>query len=374
MESTGGPTRGCRGATMCAALSLLIGGCDGDAELAHPSQSQQPPGLTLEASGFGTLREAPPSPVPPSLAARPEDEVARLARGRGVSVSDAETRANPEVAARPIAHALDRRLAAQVPDTYVGMRVVRDPTPRFAFQFTRDATATLARYTRDERFVAIDGGLRRQDLEPVFDAWLSKFEAHRLVGGGSVMEFDGVAAFSISVDAATFETIAEREGWRIPKRVRLDFAPPVSSHALDPAFAAWVRTFAREDRRHATQALGARGGRLVLRDGCFRIEAENGTGELALFGRDVQLVRDTAGYLAVIDPHRDAASMFGNTARVGEEVSFNAPRRIDEADAGVRALRTACGDDPIVAVGEPLSRHVMEEVVARRRAQEARRK
>ena len=66
--------------------------------------------------------------------------------------------------------------------------------------------------------------------------------------------------------------------------------------------------------------------------------------------------------------------MFGNTARVGEEVSFNAPRRVDEADAGVRALRTACGDDPIVAVGEPLSRHVMDEVVARRRAQEARRK
>ncbi|KPN20343.1 hypothetical protein AO715_10720 [Xanthomonas sp. Mitacek01] len=355
-------------------LWLLLSGCQDTAEPAPRTASHLPSGMTLEPSGFGTLLDAPPSPVPSQVVDRTGDEVLRLARERGVSVSEAEMLMNPDDASRHLAQALDRRLAEEAPDTYVGVRVVRDPEPRYAFQFTRDADATLARFVQDDRFIAVEGGVRRQDLQPLLDEWMPKLSAHRLFGGGSVMEFDGVVEFSISVDAATFASIATREGWRVPDRIRLEFAPPASPRAVDPALAEWFRILAREDRRHAMQPLGASSGRLVLRDGCFRIETGTDLGEMALFGRDVELLRDADGYLVVVDPHGSPTSMFGNSARVGEIVSFNVPRRVDEADAGVQALRAACGHDPIIAIGEPLSRHVIDAVVARREAREAQHK
>ncbi|WP_206185452.1 hypothetical protein [Sphingosinicella sp. CPCC 101087] len=286
--------------------------------------------------------------------ARMESESQRIARTRGIPLAEAELLMNPDEAATRDALALDRRLKTHAEGNYIGMRIVRDPDPRFAFQFRRNATATLARFTSDRRFAAAEGGVPREELQPLFDEWLARFEPHRILGAGSVNEFDGMVQFDMIIDEAGYRAIAAREGWILPERVRLHFPPAPNARSVDPALAPLVRVFARQDRAPGVVLSAALSGRLILRDGCFRMQ-EHGAGEpLVLFGRDVELGVDEDGYMVVTDP-RGSESYGGPSARIGERVVWSGPRGVDAADEGVKALRAACGSDPIVAVGEPRS-------------------
>ena len=107
---------------------------------------------------------------------------------------------NPDEGTLEPAMALDRRLKVAEPTNYVGVRVVRDPNARYAFQFRRAAAASLARYTRDPRFTTREGGIPNPELEPIFDEWWKRFKPYRLVGGGAVYEFDGVVRFDMNID------------------------------------------------------------------------------------------------------------------------------------------------------------------------------
>ncbi|MCD9032039.1 hypothetical protein LDO32_09930 [Luteimonas sp. Y-2-2-4F] len=339
-----------------AAMLVTLGACTTQVPSSREVHTDRPVGATIEPSGFATVLHAPPSAAPVPGPPRIESEPERVARERGIPVADAERLMNPDEAAHEAAMALNRRLKAQDAGNYVGVRIVRDPEPRFAFQFRRDAAATLARFTSDPRFVAREGGLTREELQPLFDAWWKRFEPHRILGGGSVMEFDGNVRFDMTIDEAAYRAIAAREGWVPPPQVRLHFPPPPNPRSVDPALAPLVRVFAREDRSPGVVLNALLGGRLVLRDGCFRIQDHgdgDGDGEpLVLFGRDVELRLDEDGYLIVVDP-RDSDAFGGPAARVGERVVWSGPRGVHEADEGAKALRAACGPGPVVAIGEP---------------------
>lgn len=325
-----------------AVTGLAVGACASPTIVAGTADSPS------DGGAFATILTAPPSPI-----GRPTETA-----GRG----GGEPLGNPDEAAMEAAMALDRRLQAEAGPDYVGLRIVRDPTPRVAFQFRRDAAATLARFTSDRRFVAVEGGVPRAELQPLFDEWWARFQPHRILGGGSVMEFDGEVRFDMTIDRAGFEAIAAREGWILPERLRLNFPPPPNPRAVDPVLASRIRVFARQDRAPGAVLQAALGGRLILRDGCFRLQDHGDGGEpLVLFGRDVELTIDDAGHMIVSDPSE------GRLARVGERVIWSGPRGVDEADAGVHALRAACGADPIVAVGEPVSEAVFNARVASRR-------
>lgn len=246
---------------------------------------------------------------------------------------------NPDEAAFRDAAALDRRLKAQADGNYIGMRIVRDPDPRFAFQFRRNAATALARVTADRRFTAINGGVPREELQPIFDEWWRRFEPHRILGSASIMEFDGEVEFGLTIDEAAYRALAAREGWETPARLRLRFAPPPNPRSIDPALAPLVRVFAREDRLPGVVLSAALSGRLILRDGCFRMQnhGEGGGEPLVLFGRDIELARDDEGHMVLTDP-RGADAYGGPSARVGERVVWSGPRGVDEADEGVKAL------------------------------------
>lgn len=326
----------------------VLAGLGAGACVASPVTTPAPAVAPPHGGPFATILTAPPSPV-----GGPAE-----AGDRG----GAEALGNPDEAAMQAAMALDRRLQAEAGPDYVGLRIVRDPTPRVAFQFRRDAAATLRRFTADPRFVAVEGGVPRAELQPLFDEWWSRFQPHRILGGGSVMEFDGEVRFEMTIDRDGFDAIAAREGWVVPERLRLDFPPPPNPRAVDPALASRVRVFARQDRMPGAVLQAALGGRLILRDGCFRLQEHGDGGEpLVLFGRDVELTTDDAGHMIVSDPRE------GRLARIGERVVWSGPRGVDEADAGVHALRAACGADPIVAVGEPVSAAVFNARVQARR-------
>jgi hypothetical protein len=304
-------------------------------------------GATIEPSGLATVLTAPPVPyadAPPPSDREWMDPSTAMQR---------EASANPPEDARRAAMALARILEAAEGRNFVGIRVVRDPAPRFAFQFEADANATLARYTDDPRFVAMEGGRHATALRPLADAWNARFAPHRL-GGGNVYEFDGVVRFDMQVDEATFRSIADAEGWRTPAEVELVFPRPLETHVLDPALVPLVRVVPRHDRLPGPIPQALHSGRVILRDGCFRLAAQEDGGEepLVIFDRDVALVRDDAGYLAL-----QASGTARPPARIGERMTWAGPRGVDARDVGVHALRAACGEGPVVSVGTPSSAH-----------------
>lgn len=108
--------------------------------------------------------------------------------------------------------------------------------------------------------------------------------------GGSVREFEGVVQFEMTIGEAGYRAIAAREGWLLPERVRLKFPPPPNPRSVDPDLVPLVRVFAREDRLPAVVLSAALGGRLILRDGCFRMQSQHLRIATGGVGRSLSLI------------------------------------------------------------------------------------
>jgi hypothetical protein len=304
-----------------------------------------PIGTAIEPSGFATILTAPRVPYP--------DEPPQSDR----EWIDPETslqwemNANPSEEAQQDAMALARRIEVREGRNFIGLRVVRDPDPRFAFQFQTDAASTLARYTEDPRFVAVEGGVPAAELRPLANEWNARFAPLRL-GVGNVHEFDGVVSFDMQVDEATFQAIAEAEGWSLPDRVELNFTPPANPNAMDPALDRLVRIMPRHDRVPGAVLSAGMSGHVILRDGCFRLVSQDPAHDdpLVIFDRDFALVIDDEGYMALQGPRADQI-----LPRIGELMTWSGPRGVDEQDAGVQELRAVCGEGEIVSAGTPSS-------------------
>lgn len=339
---------------LLAALPFLSAVAAGDTPASAP-QPTSGPRMHIETSGYATVLHAPPSSRPVARTKRYEPEETRLVRELGISMEDARRRVNPDKGMREAAHALHLRLTASVPDHYVGRRIVRDPYARFAFQFRRDATATLARFTSDDRFVAIEGGIPRVELEPAFQTWVARFIEHRIFNSGSISEFEGRMEFDINIEQSRFDALAAKEGWVIPGNVDLHFQRPLDADPVDPALARFVRIFPRNERGSGPVTLEYSSARLILRDGCFRLEGAGGVEPLVLFGRGNRLGLDGEGFMIVFDPL--AVEHDRGPVRVGEIVVTGGLGSYDEMDAGTKALRAACGSAPIAALGTPRGEH-----------------
>lgn len=324
-------------------LAFLAAACTG-------AQAQPPAGARIEASGYATILEAPAIPYPDAPPLPPgEQETERMARERGISVSHAERMMNPDAATMRAAIALDRRLKREARGNYVDVQIVRDPRPRYQFHFRRNGPETLARFTRDSRFRAVTGGVPPAELPPLLDEWLRRMEPHRLFGGGAADPFEGIVRIDVTVSRSELETIAAREGWQVPNNVRLSFQPEVdAASAIAPEVAPFVRTFPRADRAPSLILSIAKRGRIILVDGCFRMNSADGP--LVLFGRNTRLVRDQAGYLVVEGIGNRQAR-----GRIGEDMTWGGYPGGVEDEPGVRAIREHCGAGPIESVGEPQS-------------------
>lgn len=330
----------------CASARPRYGGLEGTIGL--------PVGATVGPAGFATILTAPPRAYPddpPRPVPHGKGPAAPIARALGMSLEDARDRVNPDEASRQAAKALEQRLRMSAKGNFVDVVIERDPLPHFIFYFRRDAAATLARFTSDPRFRSRDRGVPEGELQPIFDAWWKRFQPDRLAGGGAVYANEGVVRFDMNVDEAEFRTITAREHWTLPKRLELRFAPPRNPRSVDPALVHFVRIFAREDRRPAIIRQAALGGRIILRDGCFRVANSGQAGEpLVLFGGDSELAIDADGYMVVRQPRAEPGR---GSYRVGEMATWGGPRAADDADTGIQALHARCGSGPVVNVGEP---------------------
>ena len=315
-----------------------------------PTGPPPPTGARIEPSGFATILSAPPLPYPDAPPAPPrEQESQRIAREQGTSVSRAERMMNPDSATMQAAMALHRRLQRDAPGNYVDVQIVRDPRARYQFHFRRNGPETLARFTRDARFQAVTGGVPAAELQPIVDEWLRRLTPLRLATGGGADPFRGVARIDLGVSRSEFETIAAREGWQVPASVELSFAPEIDpARVVAPDAAPFVRTFPRADRSPGAILSIAKGGRIILVDGCFRLNTTDGP--FVLFGRDTRMVRDADGYLAVA-----SSNNLERGGRIGEHMTWGGYPGPVEGEPGMEAIRQHCGAGPIEAVGVPQS-------------------
>lgn len=300
-----------------------------------------PAGATIEPSGFATVLTSPARPLPERPPATPPPPT--------VDPLYAERMANPDEALMGRAYALERRLKAREPANFVEMIIIRDPKPRFAIYFRRNAAATLAKYTRDSNFKPVDGGIPEAELRPIFETWSKRFSDAGLAWGGGTQAYQGVVEFHLDLPRSTFERIAAERRWTIPDTLKLSFAPELGPMAdILADIAPYIRAFPRVPQwTRMVNAIGL-SGRLVLRDGCFRVidGADDYTG-LAIFSREARLFRDAQGYLSVGTANDESA------LRVGQTFLFGIGNPGEESDPEIRTLRAQCGSDRLVGVGVP---------------------
>jgi hypothetical protein len=319
----------------------------------EPSGAAHPTGSQLSSAGYLTILEAPASPFPEAPPPEPQvvDDFARrtsspdpLVRARAWE----EANGTPEFQGE--LQRLRQVLAREEADNFVDVRLVRDPAVAAEIWFKRNAARTLARHTSNPLFRAREGGLDRSEQERLRSLWVERAGRGDLISLIGVDPFAGLVELGIAVEEAEFRRIAAERGWELGPQLKLSFPTPAPPAFAAPGIDRQVRVFARENRAKGVQLLAGSVGRIILDDGCFRVQArDRERGPLVVFGRQTQLGLDAQGYLVVL-------SEGGRKRyRVGEIGSWPGPNTVDEKDPNVRELRRRCGDGPIINVAEPES-------------------
>jgi hypothetical protein len=134
-----------------------------------------------------------------------------------------------------------------------------------------------------------------------------------------------------------------------------DRPPPPTDAAVGEDVARWVRSWVRIVPNPAIDPSapqmcawegGARRGRIILRDGCLRFQANNGSAGAALLPTNATLFRDKEGYLAIGDPMGPRQFQ----VRIGEPDAIVATGSCTFPDtvAPPPAHRKACGADAML--------------------------
>lgn len=246
------------------------------------------------------------------------------------------------------------RLRSEQPDNFVGAMLRHDPSWAYVFFFKRDPEATLRRYTSQPKFEAALSRFGEADRARLIEPWNTRWQAEGIPFGYGLDAVYPTMDVQLGIGAADYRALATARGWGAPPDpIQLKFSAEPVRPAIDPRVRTLLRGFAHE--RYATlmqlEALGT--GKLVLNDGCLRLEAAKGPGPTVVFHFETGIGIDDKGYLALID------RMTGTVrARVGERLAWGAPNAIPERYmVGLEQLRAACPGE-LINIGNPESHAV----------------
>ena len=336
-------------------LALIsLAACGAGTAASGPGAASAPRGATLEASGFATVEEVPPSPFPDRLPPpenRPRGEAGYYAQLAGISDSEARRRLAEQQAARPEFERLLGILRAREKGNFTDARMVHRPDWAFVFYFKRAPAPTLAKYTRNPHFRAAPALYSQEELRAIAAPWIERLARHRLLGGYGTDATFGEVAIDLVVSEPEFRAAAEREGWRLPEAVRLRFSEAATGPPVADPVRPLLRIFPQSDRALGPTNQALLGGRIVMRDGCLYVTGPNEPDRLAYFAREVAIGVDEAGYVALRTRGPDPRHL----GRVGEPFSWGGPIGISETMPMVAELRARCGKAPLVHVGVPQS-------------------
>lgn len=322
-----------------------------------PPPPQQPPlpkGATMVGtSTYLTVRSVPASPT---RDIRPQRQSYRnvtewYAQEEGLTLEEAGKRLSEQQALQPALERLRERLRLAEPDNYVDAALVHRPDWAYVLYFKRDPEGTLRKYSVNPRFRAAPAGYTVAELQALAAPWAKRFADEGISGGYAISATSGTLDMMMSVTEAEYRAIAVRRGWgEVPPPIRLAFSDQLAVPRVDPRVASFLRGFASESRATTIQLEAGGSGRVVLDDGCLRLAAKGrAKGPLVVFHRETGIGLDPQGYLATIDRRTGKA-----TGRIGEMWSWAGPNNGTEFD-GLAELKAACGDGPVVNVGNPES-------------------
>ena len=347
-----------------SAIALSLSACAAAPAVQFPAVGRAglPKGATFGADGFASIAKAPPAPYPadPPLSPETLDTLARrTSLGTPAEQAAAWAEANgPEDFQREV-----QRLMQLLPDSekgnFVQLRLARDetstrdPQPLLGAEvlFKRNASATLAKYTRDPRFFAKQGGLAEAEMERLRTLWTSRLKPLWAGWGMSSNPSLGRLEIDLGITETAFSERAREKGWTWGDEVAFTFSKPQPPAFAEGALASLVRTFAREATNPLIRMTALGSGRIVLDDGCFRLEGQPRSN--VMFAYDTQLARDSEGYLVVARPGATEGGY-----RIGEPGNWGAPNFVAEKWPDVIALRKACGNGPILNVADPSSERI----------------
>ena len=311
-------------------------------------------GAMVGKTPFATIRKVPPSPTGD---VKPQRQTYRTqyewyAQENGISVEEARKRTSEQMQVQPILERLRERLAAAEPGNYVDVRMVHQPDWGYVLYFKRDPEATLRKYSVHPRFRAARAPYTQAELQTILAPWAKRFGEAGIAAGWGVNAIEGRVEMMMQVTEEEYRRLAKEKGWgEVPPAIKLGFAGDLSYPRVDPRIAPLLRGFASARRSTVIQLEGGFSGRVILDDGCLRLESRGkGQGPLALFHRETGIGLDKQGYLAIIDRRTGEA-----TGRVGEMWSWAGPNDAKEFD-GLAELKAACGDGPVFHVGSPQSK------------------
>jgi hypothetical protein len=316
-----------------------------------PAEAQLPVGAQSERSGFWTILTAPdsaPEAREPKRSAN--NELTFYAQLAGVSNAEAAKRMKEQERTRPEFERLMRTLRTAERGNYTDAELIHRPDWAYLIYFKRNPAATLARYTKNPRFQARSAKYTSGELERLTKPWIDRLNAERLTTGYGMNARRGTADVDMVVSREEFDEIARRNGWGpVPEYLNLKFDTAPVGPSIAPAVARGIRIFAQGDRNLGATNQAALSGRIVLKDGCFRVIGFDGKEQLAYFARQVGLGLDRDGYLSL---HARAAKP-RHLGRIGEWFTWAGPIGIDESAPMVSQLRARCGNAPLMHVGVP---------------------
>lgn len=313
-----------------------------------------PTGAKIGPSGFASVGQVPPTALPdkpPPSENRPKDERGFYAQMAGISDAEAATRVREQHTTRGRFEKLLATLRKREAGNFTDARLVHKPDWAYVLYFKRDPERTLAKYIKHPHFKADRARYSTLELQEIARPWVERFGQHRLLGGHGTDARYGEVRMDLVVSEAEFGTIAEREGWKIPGAIKLDFSDGVSGAAFTPEVGSLIRIFAQADRALGPTNQALLGGRIVLRDGCFYVTGPTKPDRLAYFAREVALGPDEQGYLSL----RTRVGKPRHLGLIGEQLSWGGPIGISEDAPMVAELRARCGNSPLEHVGVPES-------------------
>ena len=322
---------------------MIVAVCSATASNAQqPHPNPVPTGATIGGSGFATITDAPPAPFTPPPPGGPKEATPEQIAAQ-VQFSRA-ARFQGEV--NGVVHTIANHLRVAEKSNFVDLYFENEGEPQVVFRFLRNPVATLAKYTKDPRFVAAKADYSDEELRHAMDFMLATFREDRVIEGGGTGSKSNRADVEINIPEDEFWRLVKRKGVKIPEAVKLTFRRKEGASALNrllPAtIAPLIRIFPRSDRPINMLPSVQRSAKVVLKDGCFR--SPDNDNALVLFPLGASLFTDRAGYLAY---GKEEAP---GHARVGEEIVF--PGTIVEVTAPelVEPIHRACGAGKVIAV------------------------
>lgn len=312
-----------------------------------------PTGATIGAEGHATVLSVPSDSEAIAAARLPvrTSERGWYAEQHDLTEAEAQRRLEGQGKLQPEFQQLNARLRREQAGNFVGAMLRHQPDWAYVFYFKRNPDETLSRYTSEPKFEAAAAIYSEKDRERIVEPWVKRWTAEGIPLGFGLDAVYPTMDVQMGITEADYRTLAADRGWgEPPAPIVLKFAKAPLRPAVDPRIRPLLRGFANE--RYATlMQLGALGtGKLVLRDGCLKVQGHDGSEKVAVFHHETGIGLDADGYLALID--RTTGKVRG---RVGEKLAWGAPNAIPEQHmVGLAELRAACPGE-LANIGNPES-------------------